>query len=204
VSISVPVVPAPIDPARLAPVLEPDLAAARTLPAEAYTSQAVLDWEREHFFEGSWVCVGRAEDLSEPGDQKAVRVGGDGILLVRGRDGIVRGFFNTCRHRGHELLQAGETTNLNAIKCPYHSWVYGLDGTLNGAPRFSRVPGFDRPEYPLVEASITEWLGWVFVNADGRAAPFAGHIGNLSELVGPWEPARCFTAEVHEYEAAAN
>ena len=78
---------APIDPARLAPVLEADLDKALTLPAEAYTSETVLEWEREHFFEGSWVCAGRSDDLAQAGDQRAVRIGREGILLsvVTGR-----------------------------------------------------------------------------------------------------------------------
>jgi phenylpropionate dioxygenase-like ring-hydroxylating dioxygenase large terminal subunit len=195
---------APIDPELLRPVLEPDLSAARTLPPAAYTSDDVLEWERRNFFEGSWVCVGRAEDLATPGDQRAVRIGEEGILLVRGKDAVLRGFFNSCRHRGHELLAEGEQRNLAAIKCPYHAWVYGLDGQLGAAPRFSAIPGFDRSEYPLVPARVTEWMGWVFVNADGGAPSFDAFIGNLGELLAPWEPERCFTAEVHDYVARAN
>ena len=77
----------PIDPTLLRPVLAPTLGTRRTLPAEAYTSQEVFDWEVEHFFEGGWVCVGRAEDVAAPGDQKAFRIGDEGILVVRDLEG---------------------------------------------------------------------------------------------------------------------
>jgi Rieske 2Fe-2S family protein len=195
---------APIDPELLRSVLAPTLGASRTLPAKAYLSQAVLEWEAEHYFAGGWVCVGRAEGLSEPGDQKAVQIGDEGILLVRGSDGSLRGFANTCRHRGHELLEPGAQINLRAIKCPYHAWVYGLDGELKGAPRFGDVPGFDRSDYPLMPVSTTEWNGWVFANVSGDAEALIDYVGNLHELLAPWEIGRMFVGETHEYVIQAN
>src|SRR5512141_3512053 len=83
---------------------------ALTLPGEAYASQGVFDWEVEHFFEGSWACIGRAADLgvTAPGNQRAVQVGRQSFILVRGDDGALRGFHNICRHRGHELLGVDE------------------------------------------------------------------------------------------------
>jgi glycine betaine catabolism A len=194
----------PIDASLLAPVLAPTLGESRTLPAEAYTSQAVFDWEAAHLFEDGWVCVGRAEDLSEPGDQRAYRIGDEGILVVRDREGALRGFYNTCRHRGHELLEPGTARNLRAIKCPYHAWVYQLDGSLGAAPRFGDQAGFDKADYPLIAARIHEWNGWVFVNASGSALPFEAYVGNLDELLGPWEIARLFVGASHEYEIEAN
>lgn len=197
-------VSAPIDLAALRPALDPTLEGSRTLPAEAYLSSEMLQWERRHFFEGSWVCVGRADELGAPGDQVAVRVGTEGILLVRGKDGELRGYFNTCRHRGHELLACGESRNVNAIKCPYHAWVYGLDGALKGAPRFGDVPGFDKGGYPLIGVKVREWMGWVFVNADGEAPGLDTYLGNLGDLIADWEPGRTFVAGRHEYVVKAN
>ncbi len=195
---------APIDASKLQSVLAPTLGASRTLPAEAYLSQAMFDWEQERFFEGSWVCVGRAEDLGEPGDQEAIRIGREGILLLRDRDARLRAFYNVCRHRGHELLEPGESRNLRAIKCPYHAWVYSLDGALAGAPRLGEVAGFDKADYPLIPVRVEEWHGFVFVNPSGDAPAFADHVGNLDELIAPWEAERLFTAERHEYVIQAN
>ncbi|MEO8293105.1 MAG: aromatic ring-hydroxylating dioxygenase subunit alpha [Actinomycetota bacterium] len=194
----------PIDEALLRPVLAPTLGQSRTLPAQAYLSQAVLDWEQEHFFEDGWVCLGRADSLAHPGDQKAFRVGREGILLVRDQDRSLKGFFNVCRHRGHELLEPGGERNLRAIKCPYHAWVYALDGTLSGAPRFGEVPGFDKAEYPLVGARVAEWHGWIFVNASGDGVDLADHVGHLGSLLASWEPERLFVGDGHEYVVEAN
>jgi len=195
---------APLDPSTLRPVLAP-LGAARALPREAYVSPDVFAWEQRAFFEGSWVCAGRSSSLQRPGDQTALRVGSEGILLVRGDDGILRGFYNVCRHRGHELLACGAPAeNRKAIKCPYHAWVYGLDGRLRGAPRFKHLASSDPVHEGLSPARVSEWHGWVFVNASGGAPPFAEHVGNLEELVAPYGAERLIPAAGHAYEVAAN
>jgi glycine betaine catabolism A len=197
-------VQSPIPPPALRSAMAPAFGDARTLPADVYTSKEVFAWETERFFEGGWVCVGRGDDLAAPGDQRAYRVGRDGILVVRDADGRLRAFHNTCRHRGHELLEPGTAHNLRVIKCPYHAWVYQLDGALGAAPRFGDVEGFDKSDYPLVTARVHEWEGWVFVNAGGEAPSFEETAGNLLELVAPWEPGRLFVGASHEYEIAAN
>ncbi len=194
----------PVEPGLLQPVLAPTLGASRTLPAEAYTSERVFDWEAAHFFEGGWVCVGRADELAHIGDQKAFRIGREGVLVVRDHDEELRGFYNTCRHRGHELLEPGSSRNLRAIKCPYHAWVYQLDGSLGAAPRFGDLAGFDKARYPLIAVRLQEWHGWIFVNADGGAPDFTSYAGNLSELLSAWEPARLVVAAAHDYVIEAN
>src|SRR5580765_4576930 len=95
--------PAPIDPARLVPVLQP-FGASRVLPREAYVDADVFAWEQENFLRRRWICAARSEDLTRSGDQRAVRIGTETALLVRGADGVLRAFSNVCRHRGHELL----------------------------------------------------------------------------------------------------
>ena len=179
---------------------------ARTLPAEAYHSAEVLEWERRHFFAASWVCVGRADDLAEPGSQRAVEVGGAGILLIRGGDNELRAFHNTCRHRGHELLPCGASTQRQTVQCPYHRWTYGLDGKFKGGPTMAVQPGFDKsdPDHSLRKARVHEWHGWVFVNATGDAPDFDTYAGNLDDLMAPYESGRMFVGASHSYEIAAN
>ena len=190
----------PVDPSALERTLAP-AGESFNLPAEAYSSQEVFAWEMRHFFEGSWVCVGRSADLAVPGDQAAFGVGTEGILLVRDEAGVLRGFFNACRHRGHELLPRGQSASRRTIRCPYHAWVYGLEGGLRGAPSYEEL---ERAEFGLIPARVAEWQGWVFVNASGDAPDFADHIGNLEEEVADHEPGRLVVAASHEYELAAN
>jgi Rieske 2Fe-2S family protein len=175
-----------------------------SLPAEAYASASVLRWEMEHFFDGSWVCVGRSDDLRRPGDRLAVRLGHECVLLVRDEDGVLRAFYNVCRHRGHELMEVGDVASGRFLRCPYHAWAYGLDGSLKGTPGYAGVSGFDRADYSLVPVRIAEWRGWTFANASGDAPPFEEHVGNLGEMIGNHRPEELVTAARQDYEVGAN
>ncbi len=194
--------PAPIDPAALAAVLEPGTG--RMLPAAAYIDETVLAWERRHLFAAAWVCVGRADELAEPGTRRALSVGDDTVLLVRGDDGRLRGFFNVCQHRAHELAPCGSTSTHRSIHCPYHGWRYGLDGALLSTPRFQPPTGFDRAEHSLVPVAVEEWHGWVMINVSGDAPPVGEFLAGIEELLAPYEPERLTIGATHRYEIAAN
>jgi glycine betaine catabolism A len=194
---------APIDRSSLQRSLAP-FGQSFTLPAAAYTSPDVFDWEKTNFFERTWVCVGRSVDLATPGDRKAIRVGSEGVLLVRDLSGRLRGFFNVCRHRGHELLEEGACVSGAVIKCPYHAWVYSLDGSLKGAPHFGNRQDFERADYPLQPVDVAEWRGWLFVNPSGQGPSFAEHIGNLGDFIAPYECERLVSAVRHDYVVQAN
>jgi len=174
------------------------------LPALAYTDDAVLRWEQGHFFESGWVCLGRADGLAEPGQRRAVQVGSDGVLLVRGRDGALRGFANACRHRGHELLPCGSSASGSFLRCPYHAWVYDTTGQLYGVPptHAADVPG--KEPLGLIPFAVTEWHGFVFVNTSGDAPPIEQYLGGLEEVVAPYGLESLKVAETHEYELATN
>jgi glycine betaine catabolism A len=193
----------PFDPADLEPALRP-FGRSRMLPRAAYTSQRVFAFEQERFFAGSWTCVGREGDLEATGAQRAVRVGGAGVLLVRGADAAVRAFANTCRHRGHELLGVGAETTRRTVLCPYHAWTYDLDGRLRAAPGFRGLEWFDQAEHGLVELPLARWHGFLFVNGSGDAPPFAEHVGALDDLVAPYQPERLLPLVSHEYGLACN
>ena len=138
------------------------------LPRAAYVDPAVFEWEQQNFFGGGWMCVARSEQLPQPGDQRAEATGTGGVLLVRGEDGVLHAFANTCRHRGHELLPCGEGTRARAIICPYHAWTYTLAGDLRAAGSFKKVRGFDfgswgLPALPgdrVARPGLRRHLGW--------------------------------------------
>jgi phenylpropionate dioxygenase-like ring-hydroxylating dioxygenase large terminal subunit len=196
--------PAPVDLAALARVLDP-AGSGSMLPAAAYVDDAVLEWERTHLFGEAWVCAGRASELAKPGARRAVGVGDDAVLLVRGEDGVLRGFFNVCRHRGHELAPCGgEAAQQRSIHCPYHGWRYGLDGSLLSTPRFEPPVGFDRAGHGLVPVPVGEWHGWVMINPSGTAGPLADFLAGLEPRVAHHEPERLVVGATHRYELAAN
>jgi Rieske 2Fe-2S family protein len=131
-------------------------------------------------------------------------VGGEGIVLIRDEEQRVRGFFNTCRHRGHELLADGECRTRAKIACPYHSWTYNLDGSLRRATRFSDIPGFDPADFPLLPCAVREWNGWIFVNMSGNAGGVEEWLGNLGDYLDNWHTARLTAEASHEYIVEAN
>jgi glycine betaine catabolism A len=176
----------------------------RMLPAEAYTDQSVLDFERAHFFSGGWVCAGRVDGLAQPGSRTALQIGDDAVLIVRGDDNELRAFFNVCRHRGSELMPCGETARRAAIHCPYHGWTYSLDGKLRETPRYDAPEGFDCADYSLVPVRAECWHGWLMVNASGDAGPLSEWIGDFEQVVAPYEPERLVTGARHEYTMTAN
>jgi Rieske 2Fe-2S family protein len=182
----------------------------RMMPAEAYTSDDVLAWERRHLFAGTWACLGRVDDLfpDERTNQRALVLGDIGCLVVREGEAL-RMFANTCRHRGHELLPEGGTAERRMISCPYHAWTYDLGGALKGAPGFRDVVGFDKADHGLVELPVTVWHGWVFGHAanplgSADVPSFEEHVGELARVLAPYDAGSLVLADRHTYEIAAN
>src|SRR5688500_15216205 len=106
----------------------------RNLAPRAFTSSAIFDVEMRAIFGRSWVHVADVRDVPEPGGYATGMIGKTPVLVVRDRQtGELRGFLNACRHRGAQLLEGNGICD-KQIKCPYHAWSYGLDGTLLGVP----------------------------------------------------------------------
>jgi Rieske 2Fe-2S family protein len=195
--------PAPLDPAELTRTLAP-FPQARMLPRAAYVDTDVLAWEREHLFDGTWVCAGRADAVASPGAQQATHVGTTGVLLVRDQGGALRAFANICRHRGHELLPCGATTTRGVVQCPYHAWSYELDGSLRLAPKAGDRLAVDARALGLVPLAVDTWGGWVFVNVDGRSGSLADHLGGFADVAANWQCERLAVGATHHYELQAN
>ncbi len=174
--------------AALTAVLGP-IADACGLPNEVYTSDAYFEHEREALFAATWACIGRGSDAPEPGDACPVDLMGLPLVLVRGEDRALRVFHNVCSHRGNRLV-AEPCRAAGAIRCPYHSWTYALDGALRGTPHIGGVgrhelDGFDRERHALRPVRSAEWLDLVFVNLSGNAPEYAAHI---APLLARWKP----------------
>lgn len=145
---------------------------ARTLPGEYYTSDAIFGEERERIFATGWNCAGRASRLREPGDFFLREIAGESILVVRDKSGRARAYFNICRHRGTRICREASGRFHDSIQCAYHAWTYSLDGKLVGAPHMKESADFDMKAYPLHEAVLAEWEGFLFVNVAENPTPF--------------------------------
>ena len=161
-------------------------AAAMSLNAEAYTDPAWFALEQNAIFAKSWQWVCHVEKVREPGQYVTATIAGRSIVVLRDREGALRAFYNVCKHRAHELLE-GEGT-ANHIMCPYHAWVYRLDGGLHRAPHTESLVGFNKDEICLDAVQVEAFCGFIYVNLDSNAAPLAEQSGDLGREIMYWAP----------------
>ena len=196
--------PAILTDAELAAVRKP-FRAASLLPRHAYQDPEIFEWERREWFGRDWVCVGRSEDAGEPGTYFLTTVSEEPLVIVRGRDAVLRGFYNVCRHRGTAVVEepCGKAVR---FQCPYHSWIYDLEGRLVRAKHTEDLLDFRFEDFGLVPIGVEEWQGFVWVNLDVDGPPLAAQLGNLMgpEHFGRFDFGRLRRAHSITYDIAAN
>jgi glycine betaine catabolism A len=188
-----------------------------TLQREFYLSPDVFSLERDRIFHSQWFCAGRAEELRAPGDYLVVDVAGEQILIVHAHGEELRAYFNLCRHRGCRLILNAQTDDrshvaphgsfANAIRCPYHSWTYTLEGALRTAPYLKEGDGFFKEEFSLYQAGLESWGGFLFLNvasADPNTATLVDQLGPIPERVKRYPLADLRIARRIVYEVKAN
>ena len=151
------------------------------LPGWCYHSPALLELEKQHVFREHWQIACHVSDIPEPGNYLAMDVVGERALILRGQDGAVRAFHNICRHRGSRLVADEKGSCRNALVCPFHGWVYNLEGTLRGAARPKSFPQLDKNDFALKALECEVWQGFVFI----RFAP--GPQPSVADLMKPFE-----------------
>lgn len=153
---------------------------ARTLPGLLYWDEDTFRQEQDQIFSSMWLCVGREEDIAEPGDFFTWQQGRERILVLRDKQCQVNAFFNVCRHRGARLVQEASGCGLHRITCPYHAWTYASDGRLLSAPEMGEA--FQREDFPLLPAPCGTHGGFIFINLDQQAEPLARYLAELPDL----------------------
>ena len=177
---------------------------AHTLPREYYTSPELLAEEIERIHARHWHCVGRVSAVSKPGDFVQRTVAGESLIIVHGRDGALRAFFNICRHRGTRLCTAASGQFSETIQCPYHAWTYMTDGRLIGAPHMHEVEGFSKAEHSLHQAALATWEGFVFVNVATDPTPFEEWFAPMLGRLARYELAGLTVGHSVSYDVKAN
>ena len=157
---------------------------ARTIPSAWYLDPRVAELERRTTFSRTWQCVGRVDQVGDPGQYLTGHVAGEPILVVRGDDGVLRGFFNVCRHHAAAVMTEPSGT-ARSLRCPYHGWTYALDGQLRGTPDFAGVCRFDRAANGLVPLSVATWEKFVFVRLEDAGPSLERFLGDLVEKFKP-------------------
>jgi len=139
----------------------------RSLEARYYTDPAVYEIEKKYLLASTWQFAGHISQVENPGDYFTFSVAGENLFCIRGKDQIIRAFYNVCQHRAHELVEGQGNTKL--IICPYHAWTYELGGQLRSGPNIQSTPGFVRSQICLTSVSIENFHGFLFVNLDENA-----------------------------------
>ena len=145
---------------------------ARHIPGYYYTSPEMFEIEKQRIFFRDWLAVARVEEVEKPGDFMTFRIAGEPIIVARDSDGGINAYMNRCAHRGVAVTEvaAGNTKNFT---CPYHGWLYDLQGRLVGAPSMEQAVGFDKKHCRLKPLQVGLWAGWVFVSFSASPVPFA-------------------------------
>jgi phenylpropionate dioxygenase-like ring-hydroxylating dioxygenase large terminal subunit len=173
------------------------LAQGRTLPAAAYTSEEFLRWEIDHVLGSDWLALTHVSQIPRPGDFLNLEALGEPLIVVRGKDEVIRVLSRVCPHRAMDIMPPGfgydghgigdrrEGTpgcgHTRLFLCPYHHWTFELDGGLKGCPEMHRAEAFCRDEIGLKSFRCEVWQGFVFVNFSGTAAPVAEQFAPLGE-----------------------
>ena len=185
----------------------------RSLPSSAYLTPESWAWEKADILARDWFCAAREEDLANPGDHILLDIAGENILLVRDKAGTLRAHYNVCRHRGARICDAANDAKWGlelaggviggVIRCPYHGWAYGLDGSLAAAPGMSGA--IDKKAFALYPVGVRSWGGFVFLNLTPDDAPdLAEALHDAPRRLANYPLEDLRTAQTLTYEVAAN
>jgi choline monooxygenase len=179
------------------------LSEASTIPAAFYVDPRIAEIEARTVFSQTWQLVGRVDQVEKPGQFVTATVAAEPIVVVRGDDGVLRGFYNVCRHHAAAVVTeaCGQTSLLH---CPYHGWNYGLDGSLKGMPEFEGVKNFERQKNGLVPVKADVWEKFVFVNLDPQAGPLTDFLGGLVKRVAPLGVSKLHYFDSRSYDIHCN
>src|SRR5271155_2701587 len=139
--------------------VDSNIAQAWTLPSHLYTEPAAFAAEKEGIFARSWQAVGHRDQVADAGDYFTTELVGEPLLIVRGSDGELRGFYNVCRHRAGPPAEGCGSRKL--FRCGYHGWTYGLDGSLISAPEFEGQSGFSPSDFALTPVRTAQWFNLI-------------------------------------------
>ena len=174
----------------------------RSLEARYYTDPEIFKIEQAGLLAQTWQFACHVSELQNIGDYYAFDLAGESLFSIRGRDGVIRTFYNVCQHRAHQLVSGHGTTRV--VVCPYHAWTYELTGQLRSGPNINSVQGFDKSQICLTEVRTEEFLGFVFVNLDNNAKPMEDWFPNVRHELESFVPNWADLAPVEWVEIPEN
>ncbi|MGA9687396.1 MAG: aromatic ring-hydroxylating dioxygenase subunit alpha, partial [Candidatus Sulfotelmatobacter sp.] len=176
------------------------MARAWTLPSSLYADATTYAIEKEKIFARTWQVVGHHDQVAKPGDYFTTELMGEPLLVARGGDGRLRGFYNVCRHRAGPPAEGCGSRKL--FRCGYHGWTYDLDGALISATEIEGVEGFRTEDFALAAVRVEEWFNFIFVNLNRDARPLFESLGELPRQAEkfPFAGMKLFERRTYEME----
>lgn len=163
---------------------------ARATPPEAYSNQDYYQWEKDNILKKQWLSLAHISQLTEVGDYINVDMLGEPLSVIRGDDNQIRVLSRVCPHRGMDIMPQeyghADTGNCNKLRCPYHHWVFELNGKLKGAPLMKEHPEVADKSLGLHEVRSAIWNGFVFVNLEGSAEAIETQFAGLNSFLDRW------------------
>ena len=168
-----------------------------------YRSHVTYQWELEQIIYKSWIYAGHISQIPNKGDYFLFEIGEDSVIVSRDGNGIVCALHNICRHRGARVCE-DKNGNSKSFVCPYHGWVYDIDGTLKVARDMESLEGFCRDDYGLKKVRLETFEGMIFINCDSGAADFRAPLEKMKVQLGAYDLGSAKIAESKVYEIDAN
>lgn len=150
-----------------------------SLPGWLYHDPEFFAAEQHAFLRAAPQVVCHQSEIAAPGEWRSLEYLGESVIVMRGDDDVTRAFANVCRHRGSRLVD-GTGGCAKVLSCPYHAWSYARDGRLVGVPSRGQYPGLETDKLGLVELSLENWRGFLFVTLE-PGAPL------VAEMMAPYE-----------------
>ncbi|MEO1529485.1 MAG: aromatic ring-hydroxylating dioxygenase subunit alpha [Planctomycetota bacterium] len=174
-----------------------------TLPQHFFVSEEIFEQETKSLFQGDWFCIGRREQLNQPGDYFLADVVGESLIVTLDSEGQLQAMYNVCRHRGSRLATEPRGAFSHCrIRCPYHRWTYDCAGELLAAPNMAEE--FQVADWPLRHVTVDVWEGFVFINLANDPPPIATAFEAFWEQLSPWSTGDLVVAHEEKYELATN
>ena len=173
------------------------------IPAARYVDPDFNALEREQLWKKSWVYACHMDEIPEPGSFLLWKRLGSPILIVHGKDGEVRAFYNTCRHRGGPLVKE-QTGKRKLFVCGYHGWSYDHEGNLIAVRDPRDFPDFDKSCLGLISVRCERFGNWIFINCDENAEPLLDYLGPVAAQMAEFQPENIRLVDKAEYEINCN
>ena len=172
------------------------------LPGYFYTSQEMYEVEKERIFFRDWLPIARVEEIEKPGDYMTFRIVDEPFIVARDTTGKLNAFMNRCAHRG--VAVAKDPGHAKEFMCPYHGWLYDLEGRLVGAPAMDQAVGWDKKDCRLKPVTLREWAGWIFITFNDNPMPWEEWIAPYEKEFGFLRQEKCRLADKIVVEVDCN